>query len=177
MTISRPGRIFASHKQFDQTARMFGSHWYFQLTHSGTFIGCHYGCSEHNQYRLHVDETKRRRKQYYSPKDCIKCPFAIRYSRVDYSSIKSNQPPKVYYRSKIISTNFTHTCDLNTRSHIEARRRTGVTLPDLNGVQDLVPMLRHRPTLSCANLQSFFVRYMPHYQAAYAQLIINLRRR
>ena len=110
------GRIFASHKQLDWTAIMFGSHWYFQLRHSGTVIGCHYGCSEQKQDRLHMDETKRHQKQYYSPNNCIKCPFAIRYSRVDYSSIKSNQLPKVYYRSKITLTNFNHTCDLNTCS-------------------------------------------------------------
>ena len=38
------GRIFSSHKQLDRTDRMFGSHWAVQLTHSGTIIGCHYGC-------------------------------------------------------------------------------------------------------------------------------------
>ena len=157
MTISRPGRIFASHKQFDQTARMFGSHWYFQLTHSGTFIGCHYGCSEHNQYRLHVDETKRRRKQYYSPKDRIKCPFAILYSRVDYSYIKSNQIPKVYYHSEITLTNFTHACYLNTCSHRVVHRRAGVNFPYWTSVQDLVSMLCQQPTLICANLRLFVV--------------------
>ena len=110
------GRIFAGHKQLDWKAIMFGSHWAFQLMHSGTVIGCHYGCSEQKQDWLHVDETKLRRKWYYSPNDRIKCPFVIRYSRVDYSSVKSNQLPKVYYRSKITLTNFTHTCDLNTCS-------------------------------------------------------------
>ena len=155
---------------------MFGSHWAVQLTHSVTVIGCHYGWSEHKQDRLHVDETKRRHKQYYSPKYCIKFPFAIHYSRVDYSSIKSNQLPKVYYRSKITPKNFTHKCDLNTRSQREACRRAGVTLLYLTGVQDLVSMLRQRPTLSCADLWLFFVGYMPHYQAPDAQLIVNLRR-
>ena len=38
-------------------------------------------------------------------------------------------------------------------------------------------MLRQRPTLSCANLRQFFVRYMTHFQAVDAQLISNLRRR
>ena len=50
-------------------------------------------------------------------------------------------------------------------------------LLDLTDVQDLVSMLRQRPTLSCADLRPFFVRYMPHYQAADAKLVINLRRR
>ena len=51
-----------------------------------------------------------------------------------------------------------------------------MTLPDLTGVQDLVSMLRQRPTLSCADIRPFVVRYIPHYQALDAQLIINLRR-
>ena len=38
-------------------------------------------------------------------------------------------------------------------------------------------MPRQRSTLSCADLRTFIVRYMPHYQAADAQLIINTRRR
>ena len=82
----------------------------------------------------------------------------------------------MYYRSKITLTKFTHTCDLNTRSYREARLRSGVTLPDLTDVQDLVYMLHQWPTLSCANLRPFVVRYMPHYQAADAQIIVNLRR-
>ena len=55
-----------------------------------------------------MDETKCRRKQYYNPKDCIKCPISIRYSIFDYASIKYNQLPKAYYRSNITLTNFTH---------------------------------------------------------------------
>ena len=50
-------------------------------------------------------------------------------------------------------------------------------LPDLTGVQDMVSMLHQRPTLSCADLRPFVVRYMSHYQAVYSQIIINLRRR
>ena len=38
-------------------------------------------------------------------------------------------------------------------------------------------MIRQQPTISCANIGPFVVSYMPHYQAADTQLIINLRRR
>ena len=50
-----------------------------------------------------------------------------------------------------------------------------MTLPDLTGVQNLVSMLHQQPTLSCAALRPFIVRYTPHYQAANEQLIINRR--
>ena len=38
-------------------------------------------------------------------------------------------------------------------------------------------MLRERPTLSCSSLRPFVEKYIPKYQAASSQLIINFRNR
>jgi hypothetical protein len=39
---------------------------------------------------------------------------------------------------KITNSWFKHSCGLNACSHREARQHAGNTLPDLNGVQDVV---------------------------------------
>jgi hypothetical protein len=172
------GRIFASSKQLEQVCRRFADAWAFQITHSGKKLACHFAPSIHKKSRLHEDETKRR-KIPQNPKEAVACPFQILYSLLGgpKSTHKDAKISKIYYRVKITNSCFKHSCGLNTRSHREARQRAGNTLPDLNGVQDIVSMLRQRPTLSCSDLRPFLQKYIPLYQAANAQFIINFRHR
>ena len=146
------GRIFYSYKQLDQVAEMFCNAWDVKKTHPGKYIGCHYGKSIHShRCRLHEDKTKRRKIET-SPKDHVSCPFCINYHYVDYPHKKDGRLPNIYYKVRITSAIYDHMCDLRTESHREARHRSGHLQPDINGVADIVAMLRKRPTLSLSHL-------------------------
>ena len=155
------GRVFASHKQLDQAMRHFSSAWAFQMTHPSTFIGCHYGAPVHKP-RLHSDESKRR-KLSHQPKLQVKCPFTIKYAPLGRPRKVADRLPKIHYRVKITHTCFQHTCGLNTRTHREARQRAGTNTPNIQGLQDIVAMLRQRPTLSCSTLRPFVEKHIPKF--------------
>jgi hypothetical protein len=169
------GRIFASSEQLEQVCRQFADPWAFQITHSGKKLTCHFALSIHKQSRrLHADETKRR-KILQNPKEEVACPFQILCSSLGVPKCMHKDAilPKICCRVKITNSCFKHSCGLNTRSHREARQRAGNALPDLNGVQDIVSMLRQRLTLSCSDLPPFLQKHIPLHQAANTQFTIN----
>ena len=172
------GRIFASSKQLEQVCRRFADAWAFQITHSGKKLACHFAPSIHKKSRLHEDETKRR-KILQNPKEEVACPFQILCSLVGRpkSAHKDAILPRICHAAKITKSCFKRSCGLNARSHREARQLAGTTLPDLNGVQDVGPTLRQRPTLSCSDLHPFLQKHVPLFRAANAQLTINFRHR
>ena len=48
---------------------------------------------------------------------------------------------------------YLYTCPLTTTSHREALQRSGEALPNIDGVNDIVSMLRNNPNLSAMDLR------------------------
>jgi hypothetical protein len=157
------GRIFASFKQLDQAADIFLSSWAIKKTHHGKCIQCSYS-SPINKKRSHAD-TMLRRKHEPSLKSVYKCPFGIRYSYLAYSNNKNLKKPDVFYQVKITSVNYEHSCQMTTIFHRQAIQTAGGYQPDLNGLNDIVSLLRHKPNLQAEVLRPLLLKYLPHYKA------------
>jgi hypothetical protein len=79
------GRIFDSFKQLEQVSKMFLDAWAInKKVHLAKRICCFYSESPNKKRRLHDDPAKHQ-KVDTSVKGIYKCPFAIRYSFINYS--------------------------------------------------------------------------------------------
>jgi hypothetical protein len=170
------GRIFASFKQLDQAADMFLGAWAVKKTNHSKSISCSYSATHNLKSRKHLDPTLRR-KLDTSLKDIYKCPFKIRYSFVAYSKNKALKKPDILYKVKITTVNFVHTCQLTTIFHRQALQKGGGCQPDLNGLNDIVSLLKHKPNLQCEFLRPLLAKYLPFYNARDAQFLVNFRSR
>ena len=56
---------------------------------------------------------------------------------------------------KITSANYVHTCQLKADLHCEACQRAGSYQPGLNGVSDIIELLRNHLPLSISDLRPF----------------------
>jgi hypothetical protein len=169
------GRIFASFKQLDQAADMFLSSWAIKKTHHGKCIQCSYSAPI-NKKRSHADTLLRRRHEP-TLKSVYKCPFAIRYSYLAYCKNKNFKKPDVFYQVKITSVNYTHSCQMTTIFHRQAIQTAGGYQPDLNGLNDIISLLRHKPNLQAEVLRPLLLKYLPHYKATDAKFLCNFRER
>ena len=110
-----------------------------------------------------------------TPKEAIQCPFEIRYSFLDYPRL--DKKPDIFYHVKITACTYQHTCELSPIAHRQAKRRAGKLQPDLNGMGDVIRLLREKPMLDHRILRSLLLRYLPFYQSISGVFICNFRKR
>jgi hypothetical protein len=168
------GRMFASFKQLDQAADMFLGAWAVKKTNHSKSIQCAYSTSHTKKDRRHADVSKRRKLEP-TLKSVYKCPFVIRYSYVAYCKNKALKKPDIFYHVKITNVNFQHTCQMTTIFHRQALQLSGGLQPDLNGVNDIMSLLREKPMLRSDVLRPLLTKYLPFYKATDAQFIANFR--
>ena len=112
-----------------------------------------------------------------SPKEYYKCPFRISYRYVKFPYNKKIQIPYIYYRVNITSAVYEHTCPLTTKSHREVIQRSGCYQTNINGIQDIISMLRIKPNMECNDLRHFLYKYLPLYKSTNSVFICNFRLR
>jgi hypothetical protein len=171
-----PGRIFASFKQLDQAADMFLGAWAVKKIHTTKSIRCAYSPSHEKKDRKHIDVSKRRKLEP-TLKSVYKCPFTIRYSFVAYCKNPALKKPDIFYHVKITQVNYQHTCQMSTIFHRQALQKSGGLQPDLNGLNDIMSLLREKPMLSSGVLRPLIAKYLPFYKATDAKFICNFRLR
>lgn len=170
------GRIFASYKQVDQVSQMFLDAWAVNKVHSAKMVRCFYSESPQKKRKLHGDPAKRR-KVDPSVKDVYKCPFLIRYSYKNYAHQSKHRKPNIFYQVKITAANYEHTCQLSTVFHRESKQKNGTLQPNLNGLSDIIGLLREKPNLKPDLLRPLLLKYIPYYKAIDAKFIRNFRQR
>ena len=170
------GRMFASFKQIDQAADMFLGAWAIKKTMHSKSIQCSYSSTHDKKDRKHPNPDKRRKLEP-TLKSVYKCPFIIRYSFVAYCKNKALKKPDIFYRVKITHVNFVHTCQMTTIFHRQAVQKAGGLQPDLNGLNDIMSLLREKPMLQSDVLRPLLAKYLPFYIATDSQFIVNFRLR
>ncbi len=170
------GRIFVSFKQLDQVSKMFLDAWAVNKVHVTKRICCSYSATSNKKSRLHPDRAKRRKVET-SAKTLYQCPFQIRYSFMNYSKKTPTKKPNIFYRVKITGVNYEHTCQLSTVFHRESKQKNGTLQPDLNGLSDIIGLLREKPNLKPDLLRPLLLKYIPYYKTIDAKFIRNFRQR
>jgi hypothetical protein len=170
-----PGRIFASFKQLDQAADMFLGAWAIKKTSHSKRTQCVYSITHDKQDRKHPNLSKRRKIEP-TLKSVYKCPFIIWYSFVAYCKNRAFKKPDIFYHVKITNVNFAHTCQMTTIFHRQALQKLGGLQPDLNGVNDIMSLLREKPMLQSEVLRPLLAKYLPFYKATDVMFIANFRR-
>jgi hypothetical protein len=170
------GRIFVSFKQLDEVSKMFLDAWAINKVHITKRICCFYAEPCNKKSRLHEDPAKLRKIET-SAKSVYKCPFEIRYSFMGYSQNKESKKPNIFYWVKITGVNYEHTCQLSTVFHRESKQKNGTLQPDLNGLSDIIGLLRETPNLKTDLLQPLLLKYIPYHKSIDANFIHNFRQR
>ena len=170
------GRIFVSFKQLDQVSKMFLDAWAVNKVHVTKRICCSYSATSNKKSRLHPDRAKRRKVET-SAKTLYQCPFQIRYSFMNYSKKTPTKKPNIFYRVKITRVNYEHTCQLSTVFHRESKQKNGTLQPDLNGLSDIIGLLREKHILKPDLLRPLLLKYIPYYKTIDAKFIRNFRQR
>jgi hypothetical protein len=170
------GRIFASFKQIDQAADMSLGAWAIKKTSHSKSIQCAYSATHDKKDRKHPDVSKRRKLEP-TLKWVYKCPFIIRYSVVAYCKNRALKKPDIFYHVKITHVNYDHTCQMSSTFHWQALQKSGCLQPDLNGLNDIMSLLREKPMLQSDVLQPLLAKYLPFYAATDSMFIVNFRRR
>ncbi len=158
------GRIFASFKQIDQAADMFLGAWAIKKTSHSKSIQCAYSATHDKKDRKHPDASKRRKLEP-TLKLVYKCPFIIRYSFVAYCKNRALKKPDIFYHVKITHTNYDHACQMTTIFHRQALQKSGCLQPDLNGLNDIMSLLREKQMLQSGVLRPLLAKYLPFYAA------------
>eukprot|EP00957_Ditylum_brightwellii_P021390 1612858-Ditylum_brightwellii.AAC.1 len=65
---------------------------------------------------------------------------------------------------------------IKTYSCQEACQQTGSNQPDLNGVADIIELLRNRPSLMLSHLRPFVEKYVLSYKSTDTQFMSNFKR-
>jgi hypothetical protein len=170
------GRMFASFKQIDQAADMFLGAWAIKKTMHSKSIQCSYSSTHDKKDRKHTNPDKRRKLEP-TLKSVYKCPFIIRYSFVAYCKNRALKKPDIFYQVKITHVNFVHTCQMTTIFHRQALQKSGGLQPDLNGLNDIMSLLREKPLLQSDVLRPLLAKYLPFYTATDSSFLSNFRRR
>jgi hypothetical protein len=87
----------------------------------------------------------------------------------------SEKKHNIYYRVKITTVDYEHTCELSPYSCQLALKGSGKLIPDLTGLQDVLSILREHPTLDHKVLHSLLHKYVPFYQSLDGTYICNFR--
>ncbi len=83
----------------------------------------------------------------------------------------------IFYRVKITHVNFVHTCQMTTIFHWQALQKSGGLQPDLNGLNDIMSLLREKPMLQSDVLRPLLAKYLPFYTATDSMFLVNFRLR
>ena len=70
-----------------------------------------------------------------------------------------------------------HTCNQDTMSHRQALISSGSLQPNLQGMQDVISILRQNPLFPTKELRPFLEKYCPFYKPADCIYIRNFRKR
>jgi hypothetical protein len=170
------GRRFASFKQLTQACEMFLEAWAIVKVHSQKKIRCFYGSSTKKKRDLHIIPEKRR-DHIETLKEEYKCPFEIRYSFVDYhkDSKHPDKRPDLFYFVKITRVHYHHTCSLNTEYARQAKQRNGKCQPNLDGMNDILSLLKAKPMLKAEDLRPLLLKHVVVYKDIDAVFICNFR--
>jgi hypothetical protein len=96
---------------------------------------------------------------------------------VAYCRNRALKKPDVFYQVKITHVNFVHTCQMTTIFHRQALQKSGGLQPDLNGLNDIMSLLREKPMLQSDVLQPLLAKYLPFYTATDLVFLVNFRLR
>jgi hypothetical protein len=154
---------------------MFLDAWAVVKVHSQKKIRCYYGKSTKNKPVLHTIPEKQRA---VAPtlKETYDCPFEIRYSFLDYH--RTDHPdkvPDVFYFVKITHVDFNHSCFLNTEWARQAKQKNGSCQPSLDGMNDILSLLKAKPMLKADVLRPLLLKYVNVYKSIDAVFIRNFR--
>jgi hypothetical protein len=94
---------------------------------------------------------------------------------VAYCKNKALKKPDIFYHVKITQVNFHHVCQMTTVFHRQALEKSGGLQPDLNGLNDIMSLLREKPMLQIHVLRPLLTKYLPFYKATDLQFIANFR--
>jgi hypothetical protein len=96
---------------------------------------------------------------------------------VAYCKNRALKKSDIFYHVKITNVNFAHACQMTTIfHHRQALQKLGGLQPDLNGVNDIMSLLREKPMLQLEVLGPLLVKYLPFYKATGAMFIANFHR-
>jgi hypothetical protein len=158
---------------------MFLGTWAIKKTLHSKSIQCSYYSTHDKKDRKHDPNPDKRRKLEPTLKFVYKCPFIMRYSFVAYCS--KNRPLKItniFYRVKITHVHFVNTCQMTTIFHLRALQKSGGLQPDLNGLNDIMSLLREKPMLKSTVLRPLLSKYLPFYTNPDLMfLVVNFRLR
>jgi hypothetical protein len=166
------GHIFASFYQIDQVADMFLGAWAIKKTSHSKSIQCAYSTTHDKKDRKHPDVSKRRKLEP-TLKSVYKCLFIIWYSFVAYCKKRALKKPDIFYHAKITHINYHNTCQMSTTFHRQALQKSGCLQPDLNGLKDIMYLLREKPMLQSNVLQPLLAKYLPFYAATDSMFVVN----
>jgi hypothetical protein len=138
--------IFASFKQMDQAADMFLGAWAIKKTSHSKSIWCAYSATHDKKDRKQPDVSKRRKLEP-TLQSIYKCPFIIWYSFVAYSKKRALKKADIFHHVKITHIKYHHTCHMSTILHRQALQKSGCLQPDLNGLNNIMSLLREKPML------------------------------
>ena len=172
------GRKFASHVQLDQFASRFLDKWAILKVKAGKSIRCFYSKTPNTTAYKPVQEETKRRNRIPTAKLQCQCPF-----RISYTFVSARFPnrkiefPTIYYPVRISSTNFTHTCNMNTSELRHAKKKSGCIVPDMVGLKHLVDTLWRNPAMDNGSLRKELEDHLPQYTNIGASFLWNFRKR
>ena len=167
-----PGRIFASCEQLFQASEYLMPQWATKVVHTSKSIRCFYSKSVHKTCRKVASPSKQRNVEP-SLKETIQCPFCIRYYISLPHKSEAKKCPTLLYKCRLTSISLQHTCGLTTNSHRVAIQKSGEAQPNIQGLNDVVSLLRDRPLLPTDMLRPLLQKYLPFYSCTNAQFIGN----
>ena len=173
------GRIFFNREQFYQAAKMFCSKWAVHISHQSKTIKCFYHLDKRNRKKEPIFGQPSRKSNGNQLKKEYACPFIIRYRYLNYCKNKVQKYPDIFYRIKITSAHYHHTCSLDVSEQRQAlTRSTGVTYKlDLMAMTNVVLLLRETPTLSNNILRKLLRPYLPDHFSLCSSFLRNFKLR
>ena len=169
------GRRFVNYKQLDEYVTFFLKSWNIQRQRHGNCFQCFYSTrkTKHKLSLFTDDGTPRRTKK--SLKECIKCPFVIRFS---IPGVKNKDKPPIFYEVKITQVNAKHSCGLSTMSFRAANRMsTSAKKFNLEALKVIVQCIRINPSLPALQLRPLLASCLPMNTALSSSFLSNFRRR
>ena len=158
---------------------MFCSKWAVHISHTSKTIKCFYHLDKRNRKKDPIIGQPTRKPNGNEMKREYACPFIIRYSYLNHCTVKTNKYPDIFYRVKLTSAHYHHTCSLNVCEQRQAlTRSTGVTYKlDLTAMTNVVLLLRETPTLSNNILRKLLRPYLPDHFSLSSSFLRNFKLR
>ena len=162
-----PGRIFASTKQLDECAKLFGKMWGFVATNTNKKMCCAVGRSTGGKV------TKKE-----TLKDKVDCKFELRYSLVKYTAEARREGgvPLLRFQCKITTCAYWHDCPCSVSGYIQAQTVAHKSMPKPEVMKFAVELLRRTPHADNKVLRDCLAQYVPRFLYLSATKLGHIRR-